>query len=636
VRTRLGIANLLACLACAGPSFQLPMTSAELAARPSAGALLAYLGQPDASAAACAPERSAGVRAAPDAAKLPALLVDGLRQARVAPGTWADCAEALLPALAPALAAELADRIVRAEDDLLAARDLERDPALQAQLAAAHRVTVGRPVGAPAPRALAEVVKALRPRLAAGKLGPVASRTAAELVEATDLDRGLWRGREVDEEVVSERGAAGEEPVLLRMAARLPDAALRLEAERQVVRLRVARSPLPEVRADAGAVEGRVLAQGVNPIALAEHPSRQALLDDVVLDRRVVVQQDLTPLPAGAVEPARTRLLGVAGSRVTPSVLPEVPLAGALHVELAGLSAPVTVCAPGRALDPTPCLAPADLRTASPLATIDAAGVLRLREAVTQSDAVALAGRGGRLSVPVQIGASVTIDLSWPVSFERPAPLVFQGARTGAPGPELAVRAERVEQGHLVYTVVTPAGTVRAAVEWADAPAVRVGSRGAAGTAGFSGLAGFAGSAGRDGWSATCGGGGASDGTDGGDGQDGGRGGDGGPGGAGGRVRVVVTAPAPLREETLALLRTVVVSQGGPGGQGGSGGAGGRGGAGGAGGSGASCTDADGNTSTMSGGLPGRAGRDGSAGADGAAGPDGAPGPVAFEVPPSS
>src|SRR5581483_12351084 len=110
-----------------------------------------------------------------------------------------------------------------------------------------------------------------------------------------------------------------------RFGARLPDAGLRQQAQRRVIRLHIAASPLPEVRDNARAVEDTVLAQGRYPVSSAEHPPVRATLDPQrvplrgVLVRQEVMRQTVT-------------LLGYSGDRPGVSVLPEVALRGALQI----------------------------------------------------------------------------------------------------------------------------------------------------------------------------------------------------------------------------------------------------------------------------------------------------------------
>src|SRR5262249_21118231 len=154
------------------------------------------------------------------------------------------------------------------------------------------------------------------------------------------------------------------------------------------------------------------------------------------------------------------------------------------------------------------------------------------------------------------------------------------GPSPGARGPDLDVGVDARPQGRLVFDVVAGGQTFTAVVEPGDAPRYRLGSVGAPGLIGQSGS---------DGWGGSNG----SNYQHGGAGGAGGDGGPGGPGGDGGDVRVHLT---PASAPSLALVGTMVRSDGGAGGPGGAGGSGGRGGSGGFSRSASSHTDANGNT----------------------------------------
>jgi hypothetical protein len=117
----------IACAACA-PRFQLPMTREDLAGHGSLPALLAYLGQPDASPAAC----EAGGAGHPDPGEVGPVLVEALVAGKVAPGVFEPCAALLLARLDAAGAAALAGRVLRAEAVLLANEGPEGDRAMLA------------------------------------------------------------------------------------------------------------------------------------------------------------------------------------------------------------------------------------------------------------------------------------------------------------------------------------------------------------------------------------------------------------------------------------------------------------------------------------------------------------------------
>lgn len=605
-------------------TFPRPMTRAELQERRTAPALLAYLSQPDASPSVCLASDDA---VPSEVDQLGPELLTAYLEGRVAPETFEPCAAALLGRLEGERGRALLERMVRAEGKLIADRLLEGSAELRVRLAALHRTTVDRAPGLSLPPAvLDDAVGPARSRLASAGLGPVARATLAELIEAGELDLGAWRGQAVDSALLDRLAQAAEAELLRRCSLRLPDPALREAAARRLVRLRIAASPFPEVRAAPAAAEEAVLRNGANPVSLADRTVRGARLETALLPRhRVLVRQDL---------PSQTaKILGTAPDRPEPSVLPDFPLRGLLQVEVAGSPRPITLCA-DRALDPSPCVAAGDVTLATPFARVGHAGLVQFVERIPAATAVELA-RGGQLRLPLEIGGRPVDGPSWPAVFERPADLVLPGEHPGHPGPTLEVRVERLGPERLHYTVASSERTWDAVVEWADASSFRVVSRGAPGADGERGRDGADGVSGAEGASASCPSWSAGNGADGGRGEDGGHGQDGGAGGRGGDVRVVVIGPTPLLPETLSLLRTTVASEGGPGGSGGSGGRGGRGGSGGSGGSGTTCTDSRGHTTHLSSGSSGRSGFDGHSGSSGRDGPPGAAGLVRFELLPA-
>ncbi len=596
--------------------FQLPMTSEELALYHSVNALVAYLGQPDANAAVCAPAKtSAALRNDRDLAQA---MVAALREGKISPPVWGQCVAALLPSLDASNATQLVERILSSEADLLGSQ-LETNPSLQAQLTVLHRTYVDRAPGvAASARVLDDVLSKLRPKVTARQLGPIAQRFGDELVVAIDLERSIWSGRVVDTATLDALARDGDEATLLSCARRLPNPALRSEAERRVVRLRIAQSAFPEVRDASAAVEEAVLRDGANAVSLSIHPPLRATLDAArLIERRIVVQQQLNTQTA--------TLLGVSSDRPTLSVLPELPLRGVLSADVAELAHPITVCAPRGALDPTPCIAPADLESASSLAHVDRDGTVRFVEQVSEGGAVALARQGNALQVPVLIGGKPLVQISWWVWFAKPGDILFTGDDNG---PDLQVEVERLATPRLIYSVSGAGRMFQGVVEWADGRTFRVISRGANGASGSDGSSGLDGSSGISGSPASCPSWDGRDGSPGGAGGNGGDGSNGGPGGRGGDIDVVVSGPSGLRQETMALVRATIASEGG---QGGAGGSGGSGGAGGSGGSGTRCTDSDGRVTFLRGGKDGSSGSDGRNGSDGYHGPPGAPGVVRFE-----
>ena len=604
-------------------TFQLPMTSEQLATHGSVGALIAYLGQPDANASVC--ESGTETTHLRQDRDLPEEFVAALRDGKIPPPVWGKCAASMLEWLDPSVSTELVERIARSEADLLGLNSfLEANASLQAQLSALHRTFLERGAGISASsRALDEVASKVQSRAAANQLRPIARGIGMELVDAIDLEHGVWHGHPVDVATLDVLSNNADDATLLLFARRLANPALREEAERRVVRLRIAKSPFSETRGAAASVEETVMNRGANPVSLDTHPPLRATVDSSrLIERRVIVKQQLNAQTA--------TLLGVSDDRPSPSVLPELPLHDALAVSLDGVELPVTICAPGRSLDPTPCVAPTDLKSTSPLAAVDRNGTLRFADQLSELQAVALAHETA-VEVPILIGDRPLIEISRWLWFSRPDNLVFAGSYPGSAGPNLEVEVERLTTGRLLYSLVGADRAMQAVVEWPDGQYFRVISLGAPGSTGWAGTDGSDGFSGMSGSSASCPSSDGGDGSRGGDGGDGGPGGAGGAGGNGGNIHLVVSGPRSLREETLALVQATVASKGGEGGNGGSGGRGGRGGAGGSGGSGTSCTDSDGHTTFLRGGMSGPSGSDGRDGWDGLPGPNGAPGTVLVE-----
>ncbi|MGC3999417.1 MAG: hypothetical protein QM767_19040 [Anaeromyxobacter sp.] len=617
-------ALLLGITACAtGPIG--PITTAQLHERPGAAALASYLAQADASGDACA--RVAAALPAAELQKLPGRLLEGLRRGTIQPATFTRCAQALWPVLPAAASSDLATATLAGAMDALRTGVVDEQPSLQAQLAALQEVYADRPAAAKAadhPRR--QAMGSLNGLLRKAPAGSPTARAAAALLALVELEGGRSDGRPVDPAALAARAAAGDEPSLWAMAHRLPNPALRTEAERQLVRVRIARSPFPEVQAAAAQVEAAVLRDGVNALDAARHPVRGGHLDLPALPARtLLVRQQLSPFdPAGRT----TLLLGTSPERPQPSVLPALPLHGALWIEVDGLGLPVTVCEAGRPLDPSPCLASAQVAAGHPLVRVEG-GAVRLEERPAPAEVAALARGGDQLAAALLAGGREVARVGWPVVFERPGDLVFAAPGPGQGGPDLAVQVERLPAGRLRYTVeAPPGGPQQIVLERADEAAFRVITRGGSGSAGEDGRDGLDGEDGDSGDDASCfmrtGG---TSGRSGQDGQDGTMGAPGGPGGDGGDVRVVIAAPEAERSALLELVRSTVRTEGGRGGSGGTGGDGGKGGRGGRAGMGASCTDGD-RSFSLGGGISGHDGRDGHKGLDGDDGPGGQPGRI--------
>jgi hypothetical protein len=606
------------------PTFPHPMTAQDLVRLDSGDALVAYLGQPDASPTVCDARASGPHLAHFDESSLRSLIY-GLTGGRIDPGLWRRCVDGALDGASTEEAAMLVDAVGRGYRSLIKDGDLETSPVLQGRLTAMQTFYIERPNGLDGhPKVMGPIFGEIGKAFGAHKLGPVATKLAAELLAIVDLERGLYGGRAVDVALLDDLYSRGEETLLRRFNDRLPTKELRDEARRRVVQLEIAASPYAEVRADGKQVEARVLALGINRISLALQPASRASLDQQKIGLHgVLVRQDVWHQTA--------TLLGTR-DRPGVSVLPELSLKDALWVTVARLSRPVTLCRSPRTLDPSPCIGGDDVKIDSPLAYLDRGDAFHFVDHIGAADAAALAHAGHALALPVSVGGRRVLSFEWPLWFQRPENLILSA--TSGRGPDLKVTVDNTDPSRFSFTVSGARAPYRAVVDKADLPAFRLVSRGAAGQAGAIGTSGMDGSAGLDGSSASCPSMSGSDGGRGGDGGSGGPGGDGGPGGKGGDIQVQIDCGvAGCPPEVLDSLRRIIASEGGSGGPGGSGGSGGRGGRGGSGGSGTSCFDSAGGSSTsLGGGNSGMSGSDGANGSSGADGSPGRPGQVGFSV----
>ena len=596
------------------PQFPKPLIAGQMVQYDSGPALVTYLAQADASPTVCDLQaRSPHVSRM--TADIRAALVDGMVDGTINPVLWRRCVDVLLKRLPHDEVPPLFDDLGHAYRKILADSDLERNPSLSERLATLHRLYLDRRAGLDGnPSAREPWLEEMRAALAKGKLGPVAARFAQELVATIDVENGQWQGRAVDAAMMDALAESGNEMTLARFVERLPSAELREQARRRIIRIHIALSPFPEVRDGAEAVEDTILREGHNRVVLAEHPLLSARLDGrKTLVRGVLVRQRVWAQTA--------TLLGYAAGRSDLSVLPELSFRGALWAKLQSISRPVSLCEHKRDLDPSPCIAPADVAIDNPFAYLDKGGAFHFRDNVRLGEVIPLA-KNRNFLLPVRIGGQAAVSLDWGLSYQRPDDLVFNGTGWGGAGPRLKVRVERPTATRFVFSASTAQGTYAAVVEASNIHDFHVVSRG---TQGYPGMTGYSGSPGMPGFE--CG--------DGGPGGDGGGGGDGGAGGDGGEIIVEVACGAAQCPETVALLQPIIFSVGGRGGVGGSGGAGGSGGLGGSGRSPTTHIDSDGRSVTDDPGCsPGASGRSGSDGPGGSSGAPGRPGKVTFSIVP--
>ena len=603
-----------------GRHYPSPFTAQDMAAIGTGDALVHYLRQPGATAAVC-DRKSDGPRFRGSSADDLEDLTGGLLDGDVRPDLWQRCTMILLDSSTSDEASSLLDAMAHAYRRLLGRSAIETDAKERAKLEALHGAFLLRRRGtAPHIAAIEGDVGKLRDALAKGRLGPVAAKFGHEVLTTIDLERGLWNGAPLTVATLDALEKDKDETLLRRIALRVPDESLEREARRRIIHIHIAASPSPDVRQHAAEVEATVMATGRNAIDPAKHAPTAAWLDEQrVHVRGVLVRQDVWKQTA--------TLLAYEGDKPGSSVIPSLDLRGAFYARVDGLKDTVTLCAPPATLDVAPCLLPSEVKPKVPIVYVDAEGLLHFVERVTSKDAVRLVYDTPNLPLPFDVAGRPLLTIEWPIVFEQPDALVFQGPTSGR-GPDLRVTIERRYSPRMLFEVTAPQGKLVGVVEARDLPSFAIASRGGSGTAGSRGMDGANGTSGSAGSPGSCPG---SPGGQGGNGTAGGNGtsgGPGGPGGPGGSVAVSVACATGECGSVVGIVQKVVRSEGGPGGPGGEGGRGGTGGAGGAGGSGASCTDSQGHFSSVSGGASGSQGSNGSSGSRGADGARGAAGHV--------
>ncbi|HRI48611.1 MAG TPA: hypothetical protein PLW65_00400, partial [Pseudomonadota bacterium] len=471
--------------------FTLPMTASELAQHDSGPALVAYLSQPDASPVVCDLGTGGPHLSALDEDKT-SWLLRGLLDGQIGPGVWQRCASALLRSAPAELAASLLDAVGSAHRKLLRRSELEQSPILQQRLGVLQQLYVERATGLNGHPQLDDPLFAdLRHALTRNRLGPVATRLGRELLETVELDHGSWQGHVVDGSLIDSRFAAGDEKTLQLFQSRLPQPSLRSQSRRRLIRLHIAASPFAEVREHAESVEELVVQQGVYRLSPAAYPPRRGWLDLTRVPMRgVLVRQHLGEQTA--------TLLGYSEDRPRLSVLPELPLRGALLMELEGISRPVTLCAPRAALDPSPCIAVEDVKLENPVAYLDQDSAFHFVEVLPMRDAVNLAQLRDRVRLPVRVGGKPLLTFDWRLSYERPGDLLFSGAQPQGRGPSLEVDVDHRDPARFIFSVSAPRGLLLAAVEQQDLLDFHIVSRGGRGVSGSTGWSGSTGSSGSE------------------------------------------------------------------------------------------------------------------------------------------
>ncbi|HRG99377.1 MAG TPA: hypothetical protein PLR99_24190, partial [Polyangiaceae bacterium] len=488
----------LSALAC-GRSFPTPFTASDLAREGSGAALTHYLHQPGATATVC-DRRAHGDGFRGESRDDFEALAGGLLSGKVAPGLWQRCAMLMLESLPAGEAASLLDELAHAYRTLVSRSAVETDAAERARLEALHKTLLFRPRGtAPHPEAVADDVAKLTAALDKGRLGPIAARYGRDLLVDIDLGRGVLSGAPVTVATLDALFTRKDELLLRRVAQRVPDAGLRDEARRRIVRLHVAASASAHVRAHPDETQARVMAEGRNPVDLGQHAPTAGWVDEErlrvrgLLVRQNVWKQTSTLLAVDA----------TARSAGGAQVLPSIELRGALFVRAAGFEEPLTVCAPPDALDVTPCVLPSEVRPAIPIVHVDAQGLLHFVERIATRDALKLVYNTPNLPLPFLVHEKELFTLEWPIRFERPSPIVFTGPTSGR-GPDLRVSLQRRYSPRVLFEVTGPEGPLVGVVEAEDLDAFVIATRGGAGPAGARGTDGARGSNGSSGSSASC------------------------------------------------------------------------------------------------------------------------------------
>ncbi|MBN1629693.1 MAG: hypothetical protein JW990_08015 [Thermoleophilia bacterium] len=586
------------------------MSIVSLAEHNTARALIHYLAQPWASAAVCG-QSPAGfhVTLAALDGRGARQLVDGLKRRDLDARVWRQCLSQLFARCDARRGRHLSKALLEAMDQAVS-RSLVEAPDRFAALVRAYR---DRPQAfVTCDRQRTRLVARLKQRLRAFAGESVRRRHAAAALAVLEAESGRFGGQPVTALLLDRLTRSQDLEALKLLHRRLPDATIRRAAARRIVRLAIDASKHRELRSMARQVEDAVLRDGFFAVSFDQFPIISARIDEQALGA--------APLQLLQHVLDQTALVrhGSSNSRIS--------LRKVVWFTLRGISHPITLCAPGRSLDPTPCVSAQSLATGHPRTSIDSTGALTFSNWPSRAAAKAFLSPKRLFRIPIRAAGRVVAVIARPVRFTTPDAVWFRGAYPGGDGPAVHVD---VRDGPRVQYLIHGAGrSLVAVVERSEVGLFELGSLGGRGRRGADGANGSDGSPGSDGSDASCPSSSGTSGSNGGDGQDGQDGEPGGAGGNGGVITVRVHCPGQRCASFVHALRATIRSVGGEGGKGGTGGRGGRGGAGGDGGNSASCTDSEGNTTYLSGGSDGSRGSDGSDGSDGPDGPPGRPGVV--------
>jgi len=604
-------------------NYPLPLPAATVMQLNNGDAVVSYLRQRDADAALCDP-MATGPHVVLMTDRHIEDLVDGIgRGAR--PSKWAECIHSMLGKMPDPLAAVLLDRVLHQYVLRIAYPELERDPAIMQQLEIIRRVYAERQTGKNASEAGRNATLVALRELDETMLSAFGRQARDAALTVLFLEQGLRPdGRPVTIEGLDELAAMGAEEELRIYSRRIPDPALRTEAARRLVRVRISTSPFAELRNDAQAVEDRVMALGRNPVALsANRPTGVDFDASSMPVRGISIRQDLRAQNA--------RLASWRDRRGNVSVVPAIDLRPVLSFTVPGFSAPLRLCAPAEDLRVEPCVDPRELSIGLSFAQIEADGRFRIAEQIDMSQVYALAQSGPGFRIPILLNGEPLVDALWEVDFSNTGPAVFAPGYGEAGAPvSLVVNAMDPRFHH--YVVNAYGRDFHMIVEPGEEATFGVITAGGDGRPGDRGQDGYAGNNGNSGSGASCPNTQGTNGTNGTDGGPGGPGGPGGNGGPGGFVDGKLMCD-PARCHVLAQqVRATLAAPGGNRGQGGNGGSGGQGGNGGSGGSSTTCYDDQNQSYTVNGGSDGQSGNRGTDGPRGADGMPGQPGRVVLDV----
>jgi hypothetical protein len=198
----------------------MPLTASQLAERKTGKTLSAYLSQRDASSAVC-DLNARGPHLTAINAEVRDHLMEGLREGRIAPAIWRECADRLVRSADPESAALLLDAIAHSYGDAVADNKVEGNPVVEQQLSALHALLVDQSSDvAPHSDVMTRLLADLRAAIAQKRLGAVGQRYATELIADVELTHDTRRGRPIDVAALDELLQARDESTLRRYALR--------------------------------------------------------------------------------------------------------------------------------------------------------------------------------------------------------------------------------------------------------------------------------------------------------------------------------------------------------------------------------------------------------------------------------